>query len=350
MSGPLINRRKLGFGLAGRMKRRQFIALIGGAGASALALQVRDGRAQESGRKRLIVVEMALAHEDPDGQKLAAAFEQSLRRLGWTPDRAQIEYRWNATNAERADTQAAELLKLRPDVIVAHATIVARAFLRQSTKTPIVFVNVSDPVGEHFVDGFGHPGGNFTGLTNIEPSIGGKYIELLKEVAPRVTRAAMMFNPNSTPGRGSYFSGSFDAAAAALSVRPIEAAVQNLADVEAAIAGLETGGGLVVIGEPFTNLHRADILRLSKQYRLPTICPYRLYAHDGCLLSFGVDFSDQFARAAGYVDRILKGENPANLPVQAPVKFELVINLKTAKALGLSVPPSLLATADEVIE
>jgi putative tryptophan/tyrosine transport system substrate-binding protein len=173
---------------------------------------------------------------------------------------------------------------------------------------------------------------------------------LLKRIAPNVIRAAMIFNPNSTPGGGSYFSDSFDAAAASLSIQPIKAPVQSVADIEAAIAPLAGGGGLVVIGEPFTNLHRTDILRLSTQYRLPTICPYRLYAQDGCLASYGVDFSDQFARGATYVDRILKGAAPDSLPVQSPIKFELVINVKTAKALGLTVPDGLLALADEVIE
>jgi putative ABC transport system substrate-binding protein len=300
---------------------------------------------------RLVAVEMALAKGDEDGRHLAAVFEQSLQQLGWKlGQNLRIEYRWDATNAERAQTQAAELVKLNPDVIVAHATIVTRAFFQLSTKIPIVFVNVSDPLGEHFVESFADPGRNLTGFTNIEPSIGGKYVELLKRIAPNVTRATMIFNPNSTPGGGSYFSGSFDAAAAKLSIQPIKAAVQNVADIEAAIASLVGNGGLVVIGEPFTNLHRADILRLSAQYRLPTICPYRLYAQEGCLASYGVDFSDQFARGATYVDRILRGATPQSLPVQSPVKFEFVVNLKTAKALGLTVSPTLLATADEVIE
>jgi putative ABC transport system substrate-binding protein len=300
---------------------------------------------------RLVAVEMALAKGDEDGQHLAAAFEQSLRQLGWTPGQnLRVEYRWDATNAERASAQAAEILTLNPDVIVAHATIVTRAFFQKSTNIPIVFLNVSDPLGEHFVESFARPGRSLTGFTNIEPSIGGKYLELLKKIAPTVTRAAMIFNPASTPGGGSYFSGSFDAAAAAFAIQPIKAAVHNTTDIEHALAALAGNGGLVVIGEPFINLHREEILRLSAQYRLPTICPYRLYAREGCLISYGVDFADQFARAATYVDRILKGETAANLPVQSPVKFEFVINLKTAKALGVEVPPMLLATADEVIE
>ncbi len=319
--------------------------------AASFVAYASAARTQESDRMRLVAVEMALAKGDEDGQRLAAAFEQSLRQLGWTPGRnVRIEYRWDATNAERAETDAAELVKLNPDIIVAHATIVTRAFAQLTIKIPIVFVNVSDPLGEHFVESFAHPGRNLTGFTNIEPSIGGKYLELLKEIAPTVTRAAMIFNPSSTPGGGSYFSGSFDAAAATLAIQPIRAAVQNAADIEPAVAALAGNGGLVVIGEPFTNLHRKEILRLSAQYRLPTVCPYRLYAQEGCLISYGVDFADQFARAAAYVDRILRGETAASLPVQSPVKFEFVINLTTAKALGLTVPPTLLAIADEVIE
>ncbi len=333
------------------IERRAFLTGIGGAVASPL-LQPLAARAQQPGRTRVVGVEMALARGDADGRRLAAAFEQALQQLGWTRGQnLRIEYRWDATNPGLAQAQAAELLHLNPDVIVAHATIVTRAFVRQSTTIPIVFVNVSDPIGEHFVKSFAHPGGNLTGFTNIEPSIGGKYLELLKQIVPDVTRAAMIFNPGSTPGGGSYFSDAFDAAGPLLSIQPIKAAVHNLADVEAAISALSGGGGgLVVIGEPFNNLHRSDILRLATQYKLPVICPYRLYAEDGCLLSYGVDFADQFQRAATYVDRILKGEAPANLPVQSPVKFELVINLKTAKALGIVVPSTLLATADQVIE
>jgi len=330
------------------MRRREFITLVGGIAA---AWPVAT-RAQQANRVRVVAVQMALAQDDQDGQRLATAFEAALRQLGWTPGRnLRIEYRWGATNPERAQAEAAELVNLKPDVIVAHATIVTSALAPLSKTIPIVFVNVSDPIGEQFVESFAHPGGNLTGFTNIEPSIGSKYLELLKKIVPSVNRAAMIFNPNSTPGGGSYFSGVFDAAGKALSIQPIQAAVQNVADIETAIAALGGGGGgLVVIGEPFTNLHRSDILRLAVQYRLPTVCPYRLYAQEGCLMSYGVDFSNQFERAATYVDRILKGEAPANLAVQSPVKFELVINLKTAKALGIDVPPTLLAIADEVIE
>jgi ABC-type uncharacterized transport system substrate-binding protein len=330
------------------MKRREFITLVGGA----VATWPLAARAQQPGRMRLVAVEMALAEGDKDGERLAAALEQALAQLGWkVGQNLRLEYRWNATNQERAEALAAELVSLKPDVIVSHATIVTKAFAQRSGTIPVVFVNVSDPIGEQFVKSFGSPGGNFTGFTNIEPSMGGKYLQLLKEIAPNVNRAAMIFNPNSTPGGGTYFADSFDAAGPTLSIKPIKTAVQNVADIEAATKALAGGGGgVVVIGEPFTNLHRSDILRLAAQYNLPAICPYRLYAAEGCLMSYGVDFASQFQRAATYVDRILKGEKPGDLPVQSPTKFELAINLKTAKALGLMVSPTLLVRADEVIE
>ena len=247
---------------------------------------------------------------------------------------------------------AAELIKLNPDVIVSHATIVTRAFAQETKTIPIVFINVSDPLGEKFVQSFAKPGGNLTGFTNIEATMGAKYLQLLKDVAPGVTRAAMLYNPNSAPGGGSYFTDAFEAAAPQFSIQAIRATVQDTAGIEKAISTLASGGGggLIVVGEPFTNAHRSSILELTSRYRLPTICPYRFYAANGCLLSYGVDLSDQFKRAATYVDRILKGASATSLPVQSPVKFELAINVKTAKSLGLTVSPTLLARADEVIE
>ncbi len=331
------------------MRRREFITLIGGA-AAACPLVVR---AQQPLRMHLVAVGMAFAQGDPDGKRLAETFEQALQHLGWTlGQNLRIEYRWGATDPERANALAAELMKLNPDLIVAHATLVTRAFFQNTKTIPIVFTNVSDPIGERFVQSFARPGANITGFTNVEPTMGGKYLQLLKEIAPNVTRVAMIFNPNSTPGHGSYFSGPFEAAAPGLSVRPIKAPVQNVADIEKSVSTVAggDGGGVVVVGEPFTNRYRSQILELTTRYRLPTICPYRFYAMNGCLISYGVDFPDQFKRAATYVDLILKGSKPASLPVQSPVKFELVINLKTAKTLGLTVPPTLVARADEVIE
>lgn len=330
------------------MRRREFL------GAASLAVLAVPSRAfgQQSDRKRLIALELALDENDVDGKRSVDAFQQGLQELGWTDENLSIRYRWGATTPERARILAAELIKLNPDVIVSHATIVTRAISQQTKVIPVVFTNVSDPLGEKFVQSFAKPGGNITGFTNIEATMGAKYLQLLKDVAPNVTRAAMLFNPKSAPGGGSYFTDAFEAAAPQLSIQAIKAEVQDPAGVEKAISNLASGGGggLIVVGEPFTNAHRTAILELTSRYRLPTICPYRFYAANGCLLSYGVDLSDQFRRAATYVDRVLKGASASSLPVQSPVKFELAINVRTAKALGLSISPTLLARADEVIE
>lgn len=331
------------------MRRRDFIKAI----AASLAAVPRSGHAQPSGRTPLIAVLMAFNQNDADGQRYAAAFQETLRQAGWNPGAdLKVEFRWNATDTERARAGAAEIIALHPDLIVSHATIATRAVAQQTRTIPIVFTNVSDPIGERFVQGFSNPGANITGFTNIEPSMGSKYLELLKTIAPDVSRVGMIFNPKSTPGNGSYFYDPFATAASVLSVQPVKGEVQDIAGAEKIFAKLaqDKGGGLIIVGEPFTNLHRTEILALASRYRLPTICPYRIYANSGCLVSYGIDFADQFRRAATYVDRILKGDKPASLPVQSPTKFELVINLKTAKALGLEVPPTLLARADEVIE
>jgi len=330
------------------MRRRDF---LGAAGLAALAIP-SAALGQPSERKRLVAVALALDEHDKDGERSVGAFKQSIEELGWANENLRVEYRWGATTPERARAIAGELLKLHPDVIVSHATIVARAFAQGTKTIPIVFTNVSDPLGEKFVQSFAKPGGNITGFTNIESTMGAKYLQLLKDVAPNVTRAAMLFNPKSAPGGGSFFTDAFEVAAPQFSIQPIKAAVQDVAGIEKAISTLASSGssGLIVVGEPFTNAHRSEILELASRYRLPTICPYRFYAVDGCLLSYGVDLSDQFKRAATYVDRILKGASASSLPVQSPVKFELAINVKTAKALGLTISPTLLARADEVIE
>ncbi|MGB8638406.1 MAG: ABC transporter substrate-binding protein [Pseudolabrys sp.] len=325
------------------MRRRDFLGAV-----SLAALAVSSAAlGQQSDRKRLVAVELALDENDRDGKRSVDAFQQELQELGWTSENLRIEYRWGATTPERARVHAAELIKLNPDVIVSHATIVTRAFAQETKTIPIVFTNVSDPLGEKFVQSFAKPGGNLTGFTNIEATMGAKYLQLLKDVAPGVTRAAMLYNPNSAPGGGSYFTDAFEAAAPQFSIQAIRATVQDTAGIEKAISMLASGG-LIVVGEPFTNAHRSSILELTSRYRLPTICPYRFYAANGCLLSYGVDLSDQFKRAATYVD--LKGASATSLPVQSPVKFELAINVKTAKSLGLTVSPTLLARADEVIE
>lgn len=330
------------------MKRREFLGVAG------LALMAGPVKAfgQQNDRRRLVAVELAMDENDRDGKRAVGAFQQELQELGWTGETLQIEYRWGATTPERARVHAAELINLKPDVIVSHATIVTRAFFQGTKTIPVVFTNVSDPLGEKFVQSFAKPGGNITGFTNIESTMGAKYLQLLKDIAPGVTRAAMLFNPKSAPGGGSYFTDAFEAAAPQFSIQAIKATVQDEAGIEKAISTLASGGGggLIVVGEPFTNAHRSSILELTSRYRLPTICPYRFYAANGCLLSYGVDLSDQFKRAATYVDRILKGASATSLPVQSPVKFELAVNLKTAKVLGLTISPALLARADEVIE
>jgi putative ABC transport system substrate-binding protein len=306
----------------------------------------------QTSQVRTVAVALAFQEADLEGRKYFVTFQQELQRLGWAPGgNLKIEVRWGATNPDRANQVAGELIRQRPDLIVSHATVGTRAFVQQTKDIPIVFTNVSDPVGERFVESFARPGASVTGFTNVEPTIGGKYLELLKEIAPVVSRAVMIYNPASTPGRGAFFYPPFEAAGAKLSVQTAKGEASTLTELENAIAVIDPErGGLVVIGEPFTNLHRARILELALEKKLPAVCPYRFYVERGCLISYGVDFNDQFKRAASYVDRILKGDKPETLAVQSPVKFEMNINLKTAKTLGVAVPPRLLFTADEVIE
>jgi putative ABC transport system substrate-binding protein len=328
------------------MRRWKFTAVLAGAAGLAAAAHAQTSQV------RTVALALAFQESDPEGQKYFAAFQRELQRLGLTPGgNLKVEVRWGVTNADRANQVAGELIRQRPDLIVSHATVGTRAFVRQTKDIPIVFTNVSDPVGERFVESFARPGGSVTGFTNVEPTVGGKYLELLKEIAPAVSRAVMIYNPASTPGRGAFFYPPFEAAGAKLSVQTSKGEASNITELEAAIAAVDQArGGLVVIGEPFTNLHRARILELALERKLPAVCPYRFYVERGCLISYGVDFNDQFKRAASYVDRILKGDKPETLAVQSPVKFERNINLKTAKSLGVTVPPRLLFTADEVIE
>jgi putative ABC transport system substrate-binding protein len=334
------------------MRRLAILRVAAAAIAASVAAPIPLG-AQQTGRMPLVAVVLAFAQSDQEGQRYVAEFRQALQQHGWTPGRnVQIEYRWGASDAERARGHANDVIKLNPSVVVTQATIVTRAFFQQTRTIPIVFANVSDPIGEKFVASFARPGGNATGFTNVEPSMAGKYLEILKDITPKLSRAALLFNPKSTPGGGAYFSEPFKAAAPSFSVQSILATVQSVAEIETVVSSLgrSESGGLIVIGEPFTNLNRARIIELAAKYRLPVVCPYRFYAAEGCLISYGVDIADLFRRAASYADRILKGEKPHELPVQAPIKFEMTINLKTAKALGLTMPPAILLRADEVIE
>jgi putative ABC transport system substrate-binding protein len=332
------------------MKRRQFIAMIGGAAAAWPSLV----RAQPSDGMRRIGVLTNYSGSDPVAEEWLTTFRKGLEALGWREGRnVQFDYRRAAGSAERLAAFAKELVASQPDVIFAVTTPVVAALLRETHTIPIVFAQVSDPVGSGFAASVAHPGGNVTGFTdiNIEASIGGKWLELVTQIAPAVRREIMLYNPPTAPFAG-YFLRPFEDAGAAHKIQTRAAAVDSDADIEDALGSLARapGGGFVVMPDTFTNIHRDRIVALAAHYRLPAVYPFRWFADIGGLLSYGIDTDDMFRRAASYVDRVLKGEKPADLPVQAPTKFEMVLNLKTAKALGLKAPESLLATADEVIE
>ena len=328
------------------MRRREFMTVLGGA-AVGWPLAARA----QGERVRRIGVLMGIAESDPARQSFVTAFTEALQELGWSSGRnIRIEYCWGAGDAERIRDFARELVEMQLDLIVGHTTPVVAVLKAQTRTIPIVFTQVSDPVGSGFIDGFAKPGGNITGFTNLESSMGSKLGELLKEVAPTITRVAVMFNPDTAPDRGTYFLRPVEAAAPSLHVEVIPAPVHNDAEIESAITTLVPGTGLIVMPDIFILAHRERILALADRHRLPAAYAYRLFAASGGLLSYGTDLADLFRRAARYVDRILTGTKPAELPVQQPTKFELVINLKTAKTLGLNVPLSLQAGADEVIE
>ena len=332
------------------LRRREFITVLGGAAASwPLA-----ARAQQDEHVRRIGVLMSYLESDPEAQAWYAAFREGLQKLGWTEGRnIQIDTRWAAPDEAGSMQQfAKELVALKPDLIVSGTTTTTAALLQYTRTISIVFVLVSDPVGSGFVASFSRPGGNVTGFNVSEQTMTGKWLELLKYVAPHVARVAMLFNPVSAAAFAEYWLTPFKAAAPSFGVEAIAAPVRDRSELEPVIAAQarEPNTGLIAMPDSFTDTHRAEITSLAARYRLPAVYPFRLFAEAGGLLSYGLDRSDNFRRAATYVDRILKGEKPSELPVQAPVKFELVINLKTAKALGLTVPPRLLTSADEVIE
>ncbi len=331
------------------MRRREFITLLGSAAVWPLA-----ARAQQSDRRRRVGVLMAFDENDPQTRGWLSNFTQGLAELGWTDGHTvQIAVRWAAGSIDRMRTFAKELVELQPDVILAATTPVTAALQRETSTIPIVFVLVSDPVGAGFVAGLPRPGGNITGFTNIEGgTFGGKWLELLKEIAPRVRRVAIMFNPDTAPGGGAYFLGPFEAAARSLAMEPITSRVRSDAEIETVIASLgREQAGLVIMADSFMLVHRGTVISQAARNNVPTIgADFPVFAREGGLLSYGSNFSDIFRRAAPYVDRILRGANPGELPVQAPTKYELVINMKTAKTLGLEVPATLLARADEVID
>jgi putative tryptophan/tyrosine transport system substrate-binding protein len=329
------------------MRRREFITLLGGA-AVAWPLAAR---ARESDRMRRVVVLMGFDESDPEALPRAAAFQQGLQDLGWTQGRnVRVDYRWGAGEADRMRTYATELISLAPDVIVADSTAVL-VVVRQTTRAvPIVFLRVSDPVGSGFIDGLARPGGNLTGLTNFEYAMGGKWLELLKEMAPTVTQATVIMHPETTSHVGLWHA--LEAAAPSLGVKAIAAGVHDITEIERAIAAgpNRLSRGLIIFPHTLMEVNRKLIIEGAARYRLPAVYPTRVFAVSDGLMSYGLDTTILFRRVATYVDRILKGAKPAELPTQQPTKFELVINLKTAKVIGLEVSPMLLARADEVIE
>jgi len=330
------------------MKRREFIRLLGGAaGAWPLAAYAQ----QPAERVRRIGVLTPFAADDPEAKARIEAFVHALRQFGWSEGRnLQIDIRWGTGDAERMRHYAAELVALTPDAILAAGGATVGPLLQATRSVPIVFTLTPDPVGAGFVDSLARPGRNATGFTNFEYGIGVKWLELLKEIAPRVTRAAVLRDPAIPAGIGEF--GAIQAVAPSLRIelRPID--MRDADEIERAITAFarSSNGGLIVTSNAWGIVHRDLIIALASRHRLPVVYPFRVFITAGGLVSYGPDTIDPHRRAADYVDRILRGDKPAELPVQAPVKFELVINLKTAKALGLEVPPTLLARADEVIE
>jgi len=328
------------------MKRREFITLLGGAAAWPLA-----ARAQQPGGMRRIGVLMSTAADDPEGQARIAAFLQGLQQLGWTVGRnVRIEYRWSGGAPERARIYATELAALAPDVIVTGGASYVAA-LQQATRTvPIVFATATDPVGGGLVASLARPGGNVTGFTTFEYGSSAKWLELLKQIGPRLMRVAVIRDPSLPTGTGQL--GAIQSASPSFGVELSPVDVRDVAELGRAVAAFAHGsnGGLIVQASPLATVHRDLIVTLAARHKLPAVYPERHFVAAGGLISYGPDYADQYRQAAGYVDRILKGERPADLPVQAPTKYETVLNLKTAKALGLEMPAALLARADEVIE
>jgi ABC-type uncharacterized transport system substrate-binding protein len=329
------------------MKRREFISLIGGAAA----IWPLAARAQERERVRRIGALIAAAADDPEAQARVAAFVLRLQQLGWIRGRnVRIDIRWTGGNADDIRRNSAELIALAPDVMLSGGGSSVGPLLRATRTVPIVFAYVLDPVGSGFVNSLARPGGNATGFMQFEYSLSGKWLDLLKEIAPGVTRAAVVRDSAITAGIGQF--ALIQSVAPSLGMEVSSINVRDAPEIERAVAAFARSGngGLIVTGSALTGAHRDLIIALAARHKLPAVYTSRLYVTSGGLISYGADFIDQYRRAAGYIDRILKGEKPADLPVQAPTKYELAINLKTAKTLGLTVPPSLLARADEVIE
>jgi putative ABC transport system substrate-binding protein len=331
------------------MRRRSFIALLG----STIVMGSLTAHARQSGRMRRIGVLMSYPETDPDAQAFLAAFREGLQKLGWMEhSNIRIDVRWTTpADAEAMQRAATELVALQPDLLLGHTTTASVALQKQTRTIPIIFAWVSDPIGSGLVASFPRPGGNVTGFMVMEPTMAGKWLELLHEIAPRVARVAFLYNP-ATATYAEYYLKPFKAVAPSLGLDPIASPVHDATELEAVIASQarQPNGAIIVMPDTFTDAHRAEITSLAARYRLPAVCPFRFYAEVGCLLSYGNEAIDNFRRAAQYADRILKGEKPSDLPVQAPVNFVLTINLKTAKSLSLDVPALLQQRADEVIE
>ncbi len=328
------------------MRRREFMALVGGVAF----IWPLTANAQKI---RRVGVLLSTPEGDPEAKVELAAFAQELKNLGWSDGRnIQIDYRFSAGDTARMATFAKELVAIKPDVMVARSTPVLRALAAETTTIPLVFIGVSDPVGEGLAASLARPGGNATGFTNVESAMAGKWVELLKDITPGLKRVTFVFNPPTAPGGGAYYARLVERAATALGVTAIPGPLHAPSDIEAAVTELarEPGGGLVVLPDAFTNTHRTAIFEHAMRHHLPAVYTFGHFAVEGGLIAYGVNIVDLYRRAATYVDRILRGERAGDLPIQAPSKFELVINLKTAKALGLTVPSSLLDRADEVIE
>ena len=326
------------------MRRRDFMAILGGAAMSPLA-----SIAEEAPRR--IGVLMAYASSDAEAKARVNALVSELAKLGWSDAKnIQFEYRWSGGDTGRITSDAAELVASQPSLIVAATTPVVRALLKQTRSIPIVFLSVSDPVGDGFVATLARPGGNATGFINIEASMAGKWVELARELSPGIARVCIIFNPKTAAGAGMYFVPPFKAAAESMRLEPVSLLVEEPADLDRAVASVGKASALVVMPDSYNVVHRARIISLAAEHRVPAIYPYRYMAVEGGLLSYGVDLTDMYRRAASHVDRILKGQHPRELPIQAPAKFELVVNNRVAKQFGIEVSPLLLARADEIIE